>query len=290
VSDRVVILGPGRIGLALGAALLGARALESLHYIGRSHEPPPHPVFEAGGSGAGYLPGPHPLPEGTTVAILAVPDSALPEVAHDLARAGPAPAGCAALHVSGALSGDILAPLHAAGYAIGSLHPLQTVADAWSAAERLVGASFAVSGEPVAIAAARRLVSALEGTPLVIAPAFRATYHAAAVFASNYVVALASVAARMLRSAGVPEELALPALLPLLRGTIQNLEHLGPTSALTGPIVRGDIDTVRLHLARLSGEERALYCALGRETLRLARQAGLDEERAAALDSLLAQG
>jgi predicted short-subunit dehydrogenase-like oxidoreductase (DUF2520 family) len=88
----------------------------------------------------------------------------------------------------------------------------------------------------------------------------------------------------------VPEELALPALLPLLRGTIQNLEHLGPTSALTGPIVRGDIDTVRLHLARLSGEERALYCALGRETLRLARQAGLDEERAAALDSLLAQG
>lgn len=289
MNDRVVIIGPGRMGLALGAALLQARALASLLYIGRSLEPPPHPVFERSGQGADYLRGPQRLPENTSIALLAVPDSALRDVCHDLARAGPAPPGCAVLHLSGALTSDVLEPLHAVGYSVGSLHPLQTIADPWGSADRLAGAGFAIAGEPAAIAAARRLVGALDGIPFVIAPALRPLYHAAAVFASNYIVVLAEVAARMLRSAGVDEDVALPALLPLLRGTLQNLEHLGPASALTGPIVRGDADTVRLHLARLSGDERALYCALGREAVRLARVAGLDEERAAALDSLLAE-
>jgi predicted short-subunit dehydrogenase-like oxidoreductase (DUF2520 family) len=78
--------------------------------------------------------------------------------------------------------------------------------------------------------------------------------------------------------------------LPLVRGTLDNLEHLGVGAALTGPIPRGDADTLRLHLARLSPEDRTLYCALGLELLRLARQAGLDERRAAEIESLLASG
>jgi predicted short-subunit dehydrogenase-like oxidoreductase (DUF2520 family) len=80
------------------------------------------------------------------------------------------------------------------------------------------------------------------------------------------------------------------ALIPLVRGTLDNLEQLGVRGALTGPIVRGDLDTVRLHLARLSAADRTLYCALGLELLRLARAAGLDEERAGELEALLAGG
>ena len=98
------------------------------------------------------------------------------------------------------------------------------------------------------------------------------------------------VAARLLEQASVDGARVLPALLPLVRGTLDNLEHLGVGAALTGPIPRGDADTVRLHLARLSAEDRALYCALGLELLRLARQAGLDERRAAEIESLLAPG
>src|SRR5690606_24577447 len=129
--------------------------------------------------------------------------------------------------------------------------------------------------------------SALSGRAHLIPPGLRPLYHAAAVFPSNHIVTLAAVTARLLGQARVPEENAPAAALPLLRGAVDNLEHLGFAAALTGPIVRGDVDTVRLHLGRLSPPDRSLYSALGRETLRLARLAGLDPARAAELESLL---
>lgn len=296
MSDHVVIVGPGRMGLALGAALRQARAVDRLLFIGRALEPPPHPLFDPGSGEDGdepaaeYRAGPVPLPIGSSVLILAVPDSALAEVAWDLAQAGPSPAGCAALHLSGAVSPDVLAPLHGAGYAVGSMHPLQSVADPWLSGDRLFGATFALAGEPAAIAAARRLVSELGGAALVIPHARRAHYHAAAVLASNYIVAVLGAAVRLLGEAGVDEDDAVRALVPLVRGTLANVEHLGIRGSLTGPIARGDVDTVRLHLARLSAEDRSLYSALGFEALRLARAAGLDERRADELESLLNAG
>ena len=283
-----MIVGPGRMGLALGAALLQARAVDRLIFYGRSLEPPPHPIFEPGAVAAEYRIGPHPVPTGTTVVILAVPDRALAEVAYDLSLTGPAPPGCAAFHLSGALSTEVLAPLYSAGYAVGSIHPLQAVADPWLSGDRLMGAAFAIAGEPAALSAARRIVDELGGRALVIPPQFRPIYHAAASVASNFVVALLAFSVRLMEHAGVPEGEALPALLPLVRGTLDNLEQLGVPAALTGPIARGDVDTVRLHLARLSAEDRVLYCALGRELLRVSRLAGLAEERAVELDALLA--
>jgi len=288
VVDNVVIVGPGRMGLALGTALRQEGAVERLIYEGRGTEPPPHPLFEGDAErGAEYRLGPYPVPGDTTVLILAVPDTALGDMAYDMSMQGPAPGGCAALHLSGALSTDALGPLHAVGYAVGSLHPLQSVADPWSAGDRLVGSAFAVGGEPLAVAAARRLVDGVGGRVLVIPPALRPLYHAAAVFASNYLIALLAVAVRLLQDAGVSAEDALPAILPLVRGTLDNVQHLGVPAALTGPVARGDGDTIRLHLARLSEADRELYCALGRELLPLARAAGLDEHRAAELESLL---
>lgn len=287
MSDEVVIVGPGRMGLALGSALATCGEVRRLTFWGREAEPPPHPLFSRPGSEVEYRLGPQPLPSGTTILILAVPDDRLEEVARGVASAGPAPPGCVAFHLAGALTTEVLAPLHAAGYAVGSLHPLQTVADPWSGADRLVGAAFAIAGEPEALAAARRLIRALRGTPLVVPPSLRPLYHAAAVFASNYFVALVAVAARLLKQAGIPDSEALPAILPLVRGTLDNLEHLGISAALTGPIARGDVDTVRRHLARLSPRERTLYSALGLEALELAKAAGLDARRAAELEALL---
>jgi predicted short-subunit dehydrogenase-like oxidoreductase (DUF2520 family) len=288
MADNVVIVGPGRMGLALGAALRQEAVVERLTYQGRALEPPPHPLFDMGAErGAEYHMAAYPLPSETTVLVLAVPDAALGEVAYDFARLGPAPAGCAALHLSGALSTDALVPLHGAGFAVGSMHPLQAVADPWSAGDRLVGSAFAVAGEPVAVSAARRLVDGIGGRMLVVPAALRPLYHAAAVFASNYFIALLAVAVRLLQDAGVSAEDALPAILPLARGTLDNVQHLGVPAALTGPIARGDGDTIRLHLARLSGDDRELYCALGRELLPLARAAGLDERRIAELQTLL---
>jgi predicted short-subunit dehydrogenase-like oxidoreductase (DUF2520 family) len=287
VSEIIGIIGPGRMGLALGSALAGTREFDEIVYFGRSPEPPPHPIFDRG-ENVGYQSGYGPMPQGMKVLILAVPDDALNEVANHVARAGAAPGGCVAFHLSGALSTDVMAPLHGAGYAVGSIHPLQTVADPWSGADRLAGCAYALAGEPAALMTGRRIVDALGGRPLVIPPALRPVYHAAAVFASNYVLAAAATVARTLAEAGITEEDSIAAVLPLMRGTMDNLEQLGFGAALSGPVARGDLDTVRLHLTRLTGRERLLYCALGRETVRLASGAGLDPERAQALESLLA--
>lgn len=287
MSDRLAVVGPGRMGLALGGALHHEGALEHLLFFGRSVEPPPHPLFD--GYEVEYRIGAGPIPEGTTALILAVPDDTLHQVATEVAQAGRAPAACVALHLSGALSTDILGPLHGAGYTLGSLHPLQTVADPWSGVERLRGCAYAIAGEPGALTAARRLVAALDGHPMVIPPALRPLYHASAVFASNYVLAAAAVMARTLAEAGIDEREAVQAALPLMRGTMDNVEQLGLGAALTGPVARGDVDTVRLHLSRLSPRERRLYSALGLETVQLARAVGLDPARADALESIMGE-
>lgn len=284
--ENLLIVGTGRMGLALGAALKQMRAVDRLIFFGRAMEPPPHPLFDGDGA-AEYRVGPQPIPSGTTIVILAVPDSALAEVAYDLSRPGEGPPGCVALHMAGALSTEALAPLHSVGYPVGSLHPLQAIADPWHSGDRLIGAAYAIAGEPAAVVAARRLVNALEGLALVIPPNTRPIYHASAVVASNYLIALLAFAVRLMMETGVSESDAIEALIPLMKGTLDNLDKLGVAHALTGPIARGDADTVRLHLTRLSESDRKLYCGLGLELLRVARAAGLDAEKANELEALL---
>ena len=111
-------------------------------------------------------------------------------------------------------------------------------------------------------------------------------YHAAAVFASNYLAGLIGAAGRLMAQAGIPEDEAVQAILPLARGSLENLGRLGPVRALTGPISRGDVETVRLHLRTLEPRERALYASLGSEILRLATEAGLDENVSEELNEL----
>lgn len=288
MSDHACVVGPGRAGLSLGYALHQAGALESLVYCGRHPEPPAHPLFIEGTARYRFgLDRPEP---GTTVVLLTVPDDALPEIAHALAAQGPAPGRCVALHCSGTLSGDVLAPLHERGYQVGSLHPLQSLAHPVSGAERLTGSWFSVSGEAEALAAARRLVAPLSGRPLEIPVTRRPLYHAAAAVASNYLPVLLATAARLMVHAGVAEEDAVPALVPLMRGTLENIDELGLARALTGPVARGDVETVRSHLRSLPEGEAVLYRVLGGEAVRVAEAQGLDAEAAAALRALFGAG
>jgi predicted short-subunit dehydrogenase-like oxidoreductase (DUF2520 family) len=111
-------------------------------------------------------------------------------------------------------------------------------------------------------------------------------YHAGAVAAANYTVVLANLAERLAGSAGLPVEIASKLYLPLIRGTLANLE-LGTAGALTGPVRRGDLETIRAHLAVLDPEDRRLYLALGLAALRLAREAGLSPDKAQAVEDLL---
>ena len=124
---------------------------------------------------------------------------------------------------------------------------------------------------------------------LVVPPLARPRYHAAAVIASNYLVALLQLAVRQLAPLGLEEREAVRALLPLVRGTLDNVEAMGLPEALTGPISRGDAATIRLHLDRLSEEDRHLYCALGREALGVAVRGGLSDTRARQIAELLSE-
>ena len=169
-------------------------------------------------------------------------------------------------HCAGSLGLDVLAPHRRRA----SIHPLVALPSAERGAELLRGAWFAVAGDP----ALRSIVEALEGLSVDVADDDRTAYHAAAVIASNHLVALLGQVERIARGLGIP----LDAYLDLVRGTVDNVERLGAAEALTGPVARGDWDTVRRHLDDLPIEDRATYVALAREAARLVGRAVPDLE------------
>jgi predicted short-subunit dehydrogenase-like oxidoreductase (DUF2520 family) len=214
-----------------------------------------------------------------SVVVLAVPDAAIPVLAAELAAEGGITSRHVVLHLSGLRGREALDPLAATGAALGSLHPLQTIVDPATAAARFAGAYAGVEGDDRALAAAEALARSLGMLPVRIPAGAKPAYHAGAAFAANYTTALVAVAERLAMAAGIAPDVAQRLYLPLIRGAAANLEA-GPVAALTGPVRRGDVETVVAHLAALGPEDRKLYVLLAREALRLAREAGLPEERA----------
>lgn len=229
-APAVRVIGPGRAGLSF------ARALEKAGWrvegvLGRGDE-----VAAAAA--------------GVDLCLITTPDRDIASVAASVAPAG----GCVVAHAAGALGLDVLAPHRRRA----SIHPLRSLPTTTS---DLFGAWFAVAGDDLA----GRVVADLEGRLVPVADADRTTYHAAAVMASNHLVALLGVVERVAADAGVPLE----AYLDLVRSTVDNVAVLGPAGALTGPVARGDLDTVARHLAAIPVSERPAYEALSAEAARL---------------------
>jgi predicted short-subunit dehydrogenase-like oxidoreductase (DUF2520 family) len=281
VTDlSIAIVGAGRMGQGLALALGRAGARVAL--LSRRPHPVTPPLRLHEGPRAAAL-------RGAEVICLAVPDDAIAPLAAELAREGAIAPASVVLHLSGLLDREALAALASSGAGLGSFHPLQTIADPAAAPERFARAYAGVEGDERALAAGTALAQCMEMHPVALAAGAKAAYHAGAVMAANYTVALAGVAERLAREAGVPDEVARRLYLPLLRGAAANLE-LGPAAALTGPIRRGDRRTVEAHLAALSGDDRELYRRLGLEALRLARAGGLDRAVADGLEAALRRG
>jgi predicted short-subunit dehydrogenase-like oxidoreductase (DUF2520 family) len=219
--------------------------------------------------------------------LIATPDAEITGVAAELATERAVTRDQVVLHLSGLLDRTALQPLDQTGAACGSFHPLQTVAEPGTAAERLKGAYAGVEGDERALVAAERLANTLRMVPVRIPAESKPAYHAAAAFVANYTVALVGVAERIARSAGVPADVAARLYLPLLGGAVANLSTLGPAAALTGPVRRGDAETVQAHLDALTPEDQELYRTLGRAAVTLAREAGLGEAEVRRLDAVL---
>ncbi len=194
------------------------------------------------------------------LALIATPDSVVVNVSTAV-LAGDA----VVAHLAGSLGLNVVSTHQRRG----ALHPLVAMPDAETGARRLIsGCWFAVAGDPLV----RRVVDDLGGKSFEVADADRAAYHAAAVVASNHLVALLAQAERIAASASVPFN----AFMDLVRATVENVAELGPKAALTGPAARGDMKTIARHLAAVGKDERHLYEVLSHQALRLA---GRDQSR-----------
>lgn len=280
----VGIIGPGRAGVGLALALAGA-GREVLLY-GRRNKAVPRPLTLTVGPADG--PPPPAWIAQAGVVLLAVRDDAIRPLAELLARAGAIRPEHVVLHLSGVHGQEALGPLVSSRAALGSLHPLQTIADPERAPERLKGAWAAVEGMPRAVQVAEGIARELGMRPFRLTGRAKAIYHAGAVFASNYFVVVEAVAQRLLRHAGLTDAEAWQALRPLVEGTLENLMRQEPKDALTGPVARGDVDTIRRHLESLTKDDALLYRALGRAALELAEKRGMDEPAAARIADALA--
>jgi len=284
-EKTIGIVGTGRIAQAL-ARLLHERGGFAVAIGGRD----PHKAAAAAAfAGPGVRCVPLDRLSGSVRRILiAVADAAIGEVAERLAGAGMREG--LAIHTCGAHGPELLAPLARAGVRCGVIHPLQTVASPAQGVAALPGSSFLVDGDEAAKQWAAELVACVGGRLLEIPGDRRALYHAAAVLASNCVVALLSASAKTMSCAGMREDEALAALAPLVQSSVANALSMGPAAALTGPVRRGDVSTVAAHLEAmkpLPAEISEIYRVLGRQALVLAEQAGLSPDKARRLETLL---
>jgi predicted short-subunit dehydrogenase-like oxidoreductase (DUF2520 family) len=285
VTDRqppaVGIIGPGRAGVGLGLALARAGYTVQLH--GRAKKRLPAPLTLTVGDTPSRV-----WIAAAGVLLLAVRDEAIRPLAEALADTHGVGEGHVVLHLSGVQGQEALGPLVTSHAALGSLHPLQTIADPERAPDRLKGSWAAVEGMPRAMETAERLARDVGMRPFPIAAKAKPVYHAGAVFASNYLVVVEAVAQRLLRHAGLSDADAWAALRPLVDGTLENLSHAEPREALTGPVARADTATIARHLESLAIDDGKLYRALGRAALELAQKRGMDEATAAQVAEALA--
>lgn len=278
------IIGAGRLGRTLGRLAHDA-GYTVVDVLCRDPE-------HARGAAA-FIGGGHAVSELTQLApaelyLLAVPDAAIADTAHELAEAGVVPVGALVFHASGAGETSLLVPLADGGVRIGSLHPAFSFAEPARAVTSFGGTLCALEGEESVCVELARLAEALGGRPFRLAPGGKAAYHAALSMASNYLVTLNELALNVAAQAGIEPAVASQLVGGLMRQTLDNVLALGPAAALTGPIVRGDAGTVARHLTVIDDALCAdAYRAMGKATLRLAGER-LDEESQRELSKLLA--
>ncbi|HEX3829863.1 MAG TPA: DUF2520 domain-containing protein [Sporichthyaceae bacterium] len=282
----VGVIGAGRVGAVLGAALARAG-----HRVVAASG-----VSRASRERAAELLGvecsdPFEVAAASQLVLIAVPDDALPPLVEALAVAAAVPVGALVAHTSGRYGTDVLDPLTRAGALPLALHPVMTFTGTGVDLARLAGACFGVTAPDPLRPVAEALVVEMGADPQWVAEEHRVLYHAALANGANHLVTLVAQSADLLGVAGVENPSRL--LGPLLGAALDNALR-GGDHALTGPVARGDAGTVAAHVAAIAGqspEAAAAYVAMARLTADRALAAGLlDSPRAADLLEVLRRG
>nr|WP_320190514.1 Rossmann-like and DUF2520 domain-containing protein [uncultured Desulfobacter sp.] len=228
------------------------------------------------------------------IVFITTPDGVIEGVCGDLMRQNAFGPKTMVFHLSGAHSSEILAQAKQSGAVVGSIHPLQSFAPYEPGqASPFEGINISVEGDPDAVSQGKDIAAALGARAFAIPTESKTLYHASAVVASNYLVTLVKFALTLLMETGLREDVAFDILSPLIQGTLSNIGSRGCTRALTGPVARGDHETVARHLTDIDEkipEFSALYRLLGTHTLDIAGAGdGLPEEAEKMLAHLFKQ-
>jgi predicted short-subunit dehydrogenase-like oxidoreductase (DUF2520 family) len=288
---RVAIVGAGRVGSAL-ARTMTVSGWDIDFVMGSSPDSSAARSLAAE-IGCAVARSSHEIVSGSDLVLLCVPDAALESVVADLAYAysqlPPVPQANPRFvgHTAGSLGTSVLDSLASAGWATFALHPVVSIADRMSGPQILKDRYAGITASPKAREMALEIARSLDMHPFEIAEEIRPAYHLSCVIASNFMVTLAAMAARVARGAGLEDPTRF--LVPLMRSTLDNLESRSPDEALTGPVARGDTPTVEAHLQVLESVDPQLsktYATLAEATLKLA---DLDDHRREEMESLLSK-
>ena len=265
------IVGAGQVGRVLGRLLAGVDGIAVQDVLTRSLASAQAAV---GFIGAGTPVDSFVALRRADVTMLAVSDDQIGAACAALAAQGSLH-GAIVFHCSGALASNLLLPASQAGAAVASVHPIRSFADPAQVAASFDGTCCGVEGDAPALAFLTPALAAIGARPVAIDAAAKTVYHAAAVFASNYLVTVLDAALRAYQAAGIPEAVARELAAPLITETVANVLRLGAAPALTGPIARGDMATVARQqqaVAQWDAATGELYAALVAPTVDLARR------------------
>lgn len=261
---KIGIVGAGRLGEALARRLI----LKEACLIGITCKHFERTEKIAQSLGVTPYRSNYELAQDSEILFVTTPDDVIFSVLEELKR-GTLPENLCVVHCSGALSAFDLPSVE--GIYRASFHPLQS----FSGSEvSFRGLAVAMDGEEYALGVLKELGNLLEVVPLFVPPEDRKLYHSAACMASNYLITLLAVAEAFFLRWTASEKDARNAIYPLVKESIENFKKQGPADALTGPIARGDLQTIVRHLEALDGKPKELYRSLGLATLDLAARSG----------------
>ncbi len=222
--------------------------------------------------------------------LITTPDDTIACACEELSLSGGL-TGKFVFHMSGAGGLDLLQSAKKAGASVASIHPLQSFSSIDQAIKNIPGSYFGVTADKKALSTAKNIVRSLGGIPVEISPEQKPLYHAAACLASNYLVTLMNTVESIYRSIGISEKDARKAYLPLVYGSLKNIEKSGSVLSLTGPIARGDSGTIKKHLTAIHKtlpQYSSFYSSLGLITVKIAKQKGtLSTPQAKKINDLL---
>lgn len=287
MTTSFALIGPGRVGCAVSKRLILAGF--SLTAVVGTSLAASNDACEFIGCDIGAATTDLGMAAPASLILIAVPDDAIASVAHQLQSQHFLTPASVLLHFSGVHPAAIMRHPNSSA-ALGCLHPLLPFADRQMAVKQLPSAAFTLEGDQPALERATAIVQLFSARAWTIKAEHKHLYHAAVCIASNYLVTLIDETSQLLEICGIDNHQSTVFLEPLLTATLENITNKGTQQALTGPIVRGDIGTIKLHLDALkqtSDTALSLYCVLGLRTLSIAEQSGrLNPTQATEISSL----